>query len=300
MKYTVNSELKNMIDKFIEQHCHDFEARCVDYLGINISSKPNVESVLKIYYNNKVSKQQSHPLIDFLNKKEMVRYVTMVHDKNTSNRVRYDIGLKNRTDSNMKEIFNWLAINSKMFGENSPEIMKLSQMKVTEKEGFSYAGLYFLGFISDFDEISVLKFHFFNRICENPDILHKNICYADNYYLSYLRSSNIATFQSLSELLFRILDCCGGHLWMTGADYEINNHKKYKIYIKNPNNTYEGLLKAFGCGKFRYLQKQIMNVMEWNNNHQKFYCEGFAVCENELGVVSINFYFRQRWEPEVE
>lgn len=50
----------------------------MDYLGINISSALNGEMAFKIYYSNKASRQDTHPLINFLGKNDMVRYVTMV------------------------------------------------------------------------------------------------------------------------------------------------------------------------------------------------------------------------------
>lgn len=294
MKYIKEQILGNKLDAFIKLHSQEFELGYVDYLGINIHSALDGELAFKIYYSNKVSRQWTHPLIDFLEKKDMVRYVTMVHDRKNQFRARYDVGLKNRSDTNMVTVFEWLSKHTKMFEQYGSEILKLSQMKVTDKEGYNFAGLYFLGFISEADEIKVLKCHYFNRICKNPDILHKNIRYADEYYLSFLDESNVGCFSYLSVLAVEILKYCGGHLWMTGADYESNGQTKYKIYIKNPDIIYEGLLEVFLTKKLEELVKNIRAVKLWNEEHQEFICEGFAVCENRTDNISINFYFKQR------
>lgn len=83
---------------FIKLYSQDFELGYVDYLGINIPSVLDGELTFKIYYINKVSRQVSHPLINFLEEKGMIRYVTMVRDKKNRSRARYDVGLKNRLD----------------------------------------------------------------------------------------------------------------------------------------------------------------------------------------------------------
>lgn len=294
MIYAENLTLRDLFNNFVTQYSQAFALKQVDYLGINISTDPNSKALFKIYYNNKFSQNGAHPLIDFLQKRDMVRYVTMVRDKNNNHKSRYDVGLKNRTDANMHAVFEWLFENTKMFKQCHSEIEKLSQIKVTEKAGYKYSGLYFLGFISEEDEISLLKTHYFNRICDNPDVLHKNIQYADDYYLSFLNNSEVVSFKNLTKMMADILMYCGGHLWMTGADYELGCHRKYKIYIKNPEKIYEGLLHAFGGEQYFYLQRQIKAVMNWNKTHKEFYCEGFAVCEDEIGVVSVNFYFRDK------
>lgn len=290
-----NRNLQEIFSDFIDEYKQDFDSEYVDYLGIDISATEDSDPIFKIYYNNMVSRYETHPLINFLEEMNMVRYVTMVRDKKNPSKARYDVGLKHRTNINMFSVFEWLSNNTEMYDQYSDEIIRLSQMKVTDKEGYDYAGLYFLGFISENQDISVLKCHYFNRICDNPDVLHKNIQYADKYYLSYLKDSGICYFANLTVLLQDILRYCGGHLWMTGTDYEEQcGNRKYKIYIKNPKVVYDGLLNVFSSHIFANLQKQLLDLKDWNNQHQEFYCEGFAICENENEVISINFYYVQR------
>ena len=291
---TTNEELQKKFDEFISQNQKEFVDQKVDYLGINISSGCTNELIFKIYYNNKSSRTKSHPLIDFLEQKGMIRYLTMVQDKKDPRRLRFDVGLKNRTNKNMHEVYAWLSEHTQMFDKNRAEIEKLSAMKVTNLEDHDFAGLYFLGFIAVDENISVLKCHYFNRICENPDVLHKNIAFADDYYLSFLSDCGVNEYKEITPFLYKALEYCGGHLWMTGSDYALSSLRKYKIYIKNPVNTYGGLLKTFSDNEYQHLQKQISDVMHWNEQHTEFYCEGFAICRDENAAVSINFYFRMK------
>lgn len=287
-------KLKKNFDEFLSLNWEDFEKKRVDYLGVNISSDCTSKPVFKIYYNDKFSRTKSHPLIDFLEDKEMIRYLTMVQDKKEPQRLRFDVGLKNRTNKNMLEVYEWLSEHTLMFGDNQAEIKKLSSMKTTNLANYDLAGLYFLGFISVDESISILKCHYFNRICENPDILHKNYSFADDYYLSFLSECGIREFAEMCPLLRKALKYCGGHLWMTGADYSVSSSRKYKIYIKNPVDLYGGLIETFEGDEHQYLRKYIINVMSWNEQHKEFYCEGFAICINEQASISINFYFKTK------
>lgn len=130
MGYMEEKTLGNKLDAFIKLYSQDFELGYVDYLGINIPSVLDGELTFKIYYINKVSRQVSHLLIKFLEEKDMIRYVTMVRDKKNRSRARYDVGLKNRLDTNMVAVFEWLSKNTKMFEKYSSEILKLSQTLV--------------------------------------------------------------------------------------------------------------------------------------------------------------------------
>lgn len=297
MKYTAETKISDEIDCFVEKHKQSFIENTVDYFGINISDDFNSEIQYKIYYNDKASREElqgTHALVGLLENMDMIRYSTMVSDKSIPAKIRCDIGLKNRTNINMSTLFKWLDENTRTFREFSSEIKHLSQMKMTNRAGFDFASLYFLGFICMNNEIEILKFHFFNRLCMDPDVLHKNIQYTDDYYLSFLSNSGINTFASLSSILHEVLQFCGGHLWMTGVDYEDNHRVKCKIYIKNPSDMFEGLLKVFDSKLFNCLHEQIECVKSWQANNSNFYCEGFAVCENETGIISINYYFKHK------
>lgn len=83
---------------------------------------------------------------------------------------------------------------------------------------------------------------------------------------------------------------------MTGSDYSVSSSTKYKIYIKNPTGPYEGLMKIFSVEQYKYLQQQISIIKKWNEQHENFYCEGFAICKDTHEKLSVNFYFKMSSE----
>ena len=281
----------------------------VDYFGINITSDPAGKTLCKIYFKENFSRSESHPLIEYLMESDMIRFMTMVHDQQNVSRLRFDIGLKNRNNENMENLYEWLRKYSSIFSENEDEIRRQARMKMTFQPGFDEASLYFLGFISTNDRINLLKVHYFTRMCSDPDILHKYCHYMDDYYLSYLEELQIPEFRILSEIMRQVLDVCGGHLWMTGADYDLAGASKYKIYIKKPEDLYEGLQKTFGSSdceeklpefsrKFETLKRRTEDTSLWNSYHKEYDCDGFALCMNRTGNLSVNFYYKLRGNRE--
>lgn len=291
MNFEANDNLEKLFEKFKTRVGEDIIDEKVDYLGINILDDRVHGAEFKLYYTDAFSRKQTHPLVEFLSNESMVRYLTMVNDKDNYMRLRFDIGIKNRTNINIEKMFEWLDKNVELFQKNKIEIKRLSSMKMTNREGFDFASLYFIGFISTDNKINVLKFHFYNRICDDPDNLYDNYKFDDDYYLDYLKSSGIRGFSSLVDIIILILQHCGGHLWMTGIDYKIDGTQKYKIYIKHPQKLYDGLLSVFSDNKNKILRKKIEDVRVWNDNHSSFKCEGFAICLNNKNEISINFYY---------
>ena len=298
MDLKANSNLEKLYDRFKQRVGEDLNDGKVDYLGINISQDQMRDTEFKMYYTDAFSRTETHPLVDFLTSENMVRYLTMVNDKNDNRRLRFDIGIKNRTNENMERMFDWLDKNVEMFRSSKNEIKKLSSMRMTDQEGFKYASLYFIGFIAVDSRIDVLKFHFYNRICDDSDNLYDNYKFDDTYYLEYLRASGIKVFSDLVNIMNLTLRHCGGHLWMTGVDYKKEGSRKYKIYIKHPQKLYDGLLAVFADDKYRVLKDRIEGVKEWNEKHPCFKYEGFAICLDNENKLSINFYYVMRGEVE--
>lgn len=312
--------LEQQFQEFLKEYGNDFGGGRMDYFGINLSAEAVRKPELKLYYSRKYSEEADHPLIDFIRGQGMLRYVTRVQDTCGSGNeppcdpkeiLRFDVGLQNRSNENMEALFSWLSQHTVIFPRYRRELTQLARMRVTDRPGFDEAALYFAGFRAVRQQITLLKFHFFNRICEDPDILHRNITYADAYYLNYLRTSGISAFAALAPLLESVLTACGGHLWMTGADYAPEGPQKYKIYVKNPEQPYEGLIQVL-TAQGQAIQGQAIQghaiqrraaeilagraaaVREWNLAHPAFVCEGFAVCRNADGSLSLNFYYRMQ------
>ncbi|MCD7954391.1 MAG: hypothetical protein LUG93_01235 [Lachnospiraceae bacterium] len=285
------NSIQNQFEEFCAESQLFSHAADIDYLGIDISGGSTLPVQFKLYYGNSYSQKASHPLIDYLSSKNMIRYVTLVRDLQIPGRGRFDIGLKNRSDDHMESLFAWLSEKVPFYKKAEEEIRKLSQIRVTEREGFRHAGLYFLGMISQEDAIEVLKCHYFLRMCEHPDVLHKNISYMDSVYLEELARSGSKEFALLSECAARLLSVCGGHLWMAGTDYAEGKASKYKIYIKNPMEIYEGLAQVLGRAEYApELSDFLMEVEKWQSDNPAFSCEGFAVCLTSDGEWSVNFY----------
>lgn len=297
MDFKMN-DLEQLYDDFKQRVGEDLNDEKVDYLGINISTDWMCDTEFKIYYSDKFSRKKTHPLIDFLASENMVRYQTMVNDQDDSRRLRFDVGIKNRTNKNMERMFEWLDENVEIFRDYKNEIKRLASMRMTNQEGFEYASLYFIGFIALDGEIDVLKYHFYNRICDNPDELYNHYKFADAYYLGYLNKCGIKVFSNLVDIINLILLHCGGHLWMTGVDYKKEGSYKYKIYIKNLQRLYDGLLVVFADDKNSFLKDRIASVKAWNEKHTCFKCEGVAICLDNDNNLSVNFYYIIRGKVE--
>lgn len=294
---SMKSIIQEQFESFYKNSNLDFNSDTIDYFGVNISEVSNEICDFKIYYKDRHSRDVSHPLIEYLLDKDMIRYITMVQDIDVPMRKRFDIGLKKRTRANMNELFDYLYNNSVIFKEFENEIKTTSLMKINDFEEYDFASLYFLGFISYGEDIEVLKCHYFNRFCDNPDILHKNYRFDDEYYLDFLSKTEISQYVQLSVIVRRLLEICGGHLWMTGSDYS-SDKLKYKIYIKNPDNVYDGLAVYFGdlLKRENRLVEKIRTIKKWNSKNPVFWCEGFAVCLSDDNELSINFYYKLKKE----
>ena len=278
--------------RFIQKQKRILNKNEIDYFGINITNDFQDSSEFKIYYTDTSSRDETHPLIEMLEGYNMIRYLTKVKENQKKQAdLRFDIGIKNRTNSNMEKVFSWLEENVVFFQDHRSEIIELAKMKMTNKDNFDYSSLYFIGFLSSHSEIKVLKFHFYNRICENPDDLYDNCFFDDTYYLNYLKESGYGSFTAIAQLVVMVLRVCGGHLWMTGIDCDKTGIRKYKIYIKQPENLYDGLEEAFMNEKYRGLKNWIKTLRVWNEHYPYFFCEGFAICIDNESELSINFYY---------
>jgi hypothetical protein len=268
-------------------------AENVDYIGLNIDESLQEKYDFKVYYKNQVSIQIESKIVNKLRNLDMVRFVTFVQDGiEGEKRQRYDIGLKNRNNKKMLELIKEFESETCLMKENRDEIIRMSSMKINENTNFKLASLYFLGYIQKDEVIEVLKLHYLNRECEEPDIIHKNVIYADSYYLDYVRQVDIPEMKELADIVEVLLRKGGGHLWMMGTDYAISGDKKYKIYIKGFQEVlFEEMNDYFsGDVKWGSLRNKIGLIKKWFLDHEEYFWEGIAFCI-ENGNLSLNFYF---------
>lgn len=288
-------DLTNEIDNKIsttypEEVIENINFESTDFFGINIDTDAEKDFAFKIYYKNTYSKElyeknPDSPLLNWLYERDMIRFLTIVHDQNNDKLTRCDIGLKRRNNTNMKELFEWLNNNVSFFKKYKKEIVEFSKMKNTHAEDSEFNSLYFLGYVTDENyEIKTLKCHWFNRITEgNKDI------FCDKHYLEYLQNCDIKEFKELVPYAKTILQNCDTHLWMEGIDYNENYSQKHKIYFQFPQNTYNGLIKTF---ENEILTEKLEKIRTWNEIHKEFSCDGFAIGKTHDGTMTLNLYFQ--------
>lgn len=101
----------------------------IDFWGINIMENEE-NMIFKIYQSQRISKNVNHPLIDFLRKRDMVRYYADVLDTKNPNRKRLDISLYQRNDKNMTALFSYLLKRVPFFTSHYETVKKVAKMKL--------------------------------------------------------------------------------------------------------------------------------------------------------------------------
>ena len=280
--------LDNEIDKkfseiYPEEIIRNATKDNLEYLGMNISEADDNDIQLKIYYDNKPSRElyrtlgDSEPLIDFLYKKNMISGLEIVHDKKNTRCTRYNIKLKYRNKNNMLELFSWMEDNIKFFTKYKNEILKFSEFKYSEDEDAQYASLFFMGVEKQENDISILKLYWI----KHPE-------YAKDYIES-LENCDIPQLKELLPTTFQAVENCGGNFLMTGINYNSEISEKHKYYIEYPTNLYEGLVKTFPENK--ELIRKVNIIREWHDIHPEYFCDGFAIGKNSQNQIVLKFYF---------
>ncbi len=294
MLLNMSNEIDKKLSAFFQKEViENIKLGIIDYLGMNITSEEDSDILFKIYYDDKYSREQyaqygNIPLINFLYEKDMISFLTMVHDKGNNKCTRFDIGLQCRNNSNMSALFAWLDENVSFWGKYKEEILNMTKMKCSTLEDYDYASLFFLGFVNDKSVIKTLKCHWLNKNRENHPIFN------DDYYIKFINENGVSKLKELLPITCKALKNCGRHLWMEGIDYNKNSSEKHKIYIDYPQNLYDGLLKTFSGNK--ELENKIKLIREWHDIHPEFYCDGFAIGQNSQDNITLNIYFKLKPE----
>lgn len=288
-------EIENAFKNFKNGLDLSLDMGVIDYIGINIAEGNSSLYEFKVYYAEEYSLNIVHPFIDFLLEKEMLYYREKVNNEKNGIK-RIDIALKNRNNKNILSMFEWLTVNTSMFARIQTEVKRLAQMKITELKDFDYSSLYHVSFVAQNEKIKVIKFHFLNRMCKDPDAIYINIRYDNRYYLDYLSMCNLLNFDKVLNTVNLLIKNHGGDLWMTGVDYTDNNdYLKYKIYIKNISDFYRALTDTFllkGFNETSGIIQKIKCVEKWNKEHFEFICVGVAIGVDVQDEFVINFYFQ--------
>ncbi|MGN1267014.1 MAG: hypothetical protein ACI4UH_03655 [Dorea sp.] len=273
------------IEKYYLDAFQNIGKENIDFFGINLTDANDTAPICKLYLSEKISKNRSHPLAEFVERRKMLRYFADVSDSENPDMTRIDLSLYQRNDSNMEALFAYLCKYVPFFGSRIEDVKKIAGMKITDVEGYHFASLYHVGLIEDENVRKLLKFHFFTRWCEDPNY-HTKDGYRDQEYLAYLKDSGIEEYRILTEKATYLLEKCEGHLWMAGMDI-FEKKTKYKIYLKNIKDAYEFLPYIVGIDAREHLQ----SIACWNDNHKECRLAGAAVALNTEKVSSVNLYF---------
>jgi hypothetical protein len=274
---------KKMSEIYSEEIISNATKDTLEYIGMNISEAPDDDIQLKIYYDNKPSRElyqklgDKEPLIEFLYKKGMITGLEIVHDKKNTRCTRYNIKLKYRYKNNMLELFSWMENNIKFFSKYKDEIMKLSEMKYTEDEDGKYASLFFMGVEKNGDEISILKLYWI----KHPEFAKE--------YIQSLQECDIPQLKELLPITFNAVENCGGNFIISGINYNENSSEKHKYYIECPTNLYDGLIKTFPDNT--NLIRKLNKIRDWHEIHPEYICDGFAIGKNSQNQFVLKFYF---------
>lgn len=271
-----------------------FSSEYIDYIGLNTSSIVDTEFKFKAYYSPLSSVDLTHDLIENLRSKSMIRLQTCIRDSLNPDDLRFDLGLKNRTNDNVLELLSILNDRADYFENSRYLIEKLAAMKITDDEKYALASLYFVGIIENNKKITALKFHFLNRFCEDTNRIGRNFRYDDDYYIDYLRQCNIAGFCKVIDFITYMIDKNERHLWMTGIDIDNIGNVKFKQYFKCKDaEVFTDLLKW--CLEHREWNgqvDQIRAIKRWYDLQNELELDGIAVCNDDKKGYTLNLYFK--------
>lgn len=294
MDFKTDNEIDiQIINTFSQEIVNSLTPENLEYFGINISSDPETDFVYKIYYEAApsvkiYSKENKNSIVEYLYNLNTVKYLQVVYDNFHCDFSKFDIGLKNRTNENMHNMFLFFEQNIPLFKKYKNEIINLSKMKLFDDDNLTFSSLHFIGFVYENNENTLFKAYWSNYISANEELYNKD------YYIKYLREiSNIPQFVKLSGIADNMLEYCGGRLYMEGIDYTQEGSVSHKIYIKDPdlkNDVYAGLITSIPDGN-TILKERIKRISIWNKLHPEIKCAGFAVGTDNFDNLNLKLYY---------
>lgn len=271
---------------FLAEQKNALNSKTVDYLGLNLYQREQNDAQFKVYFSDHFSGCSEHDFIKFIREKDMLRHFSEVSSTGLLGMERIDVALKNRTVTNMEELFQKLSEKTELFYDSEQDVRALAGMPITDLPEHELASLYHLGSIERDHEVELLKFHFYTKWCEDPYAPERNSEYRDKVFLQYIKNCGISEYGKLARLAEQLL-VHGGNLWMAGLDCGKGQYKKYKLYVKKPGQVYENLRLILDNS----MERKILSAEMWNRSYLEYQCEGVAFCEDTEGVFSINLYY---------
>lgn len=257
----------------------------VEYFGINIYSSDERDFDYKIYYRNKPStdiyfKNVDASIVNYLKSHDMLQYLQVAKDSSIPNLFKYDLNIKNRTTANMLEMFDYFDKNIPLFSKHKEEIINFSKIKSKDGEDYIYFSFQHIGFIFDGNKNILFKAYWTNRISRKTH----------DYYINFLKNSNIKKFNQLAPIADNIINSCKAYIFMEGIDYSESGAISHKVYVIYPKRVYEGLLTSLP-EENKLLKERLLLIKDWNDLHPELSCEGFAIGLDKDNKLNLKLYY---------
>ena len=220
--------------EFCEKHPELLDYTDIDFFGINVSEKRSNAITFKLYMTTEVSRDVTLELLRPLYERDMISALNLVNDNVNINKLRCDVGLKNRTNDNMMFLFDWLR-NGIKEKDQLNEIEEFSKIKCSDDNDLKYASMYFLGLIADKNDRSAfdaVKLHYILRRISDANRIGENYSADNRRTIKELKRVELPWIQRILSVLEPLLDKGLAELWIAAADYYVGVDNKYKIYVK--------------------------------------------------------------------
>lgn len=277
---------------FYSEHTDLSTFENIDFFGVNFSEE---EIIFKLYYT---STKVCPELFEPLNQKKMIGNLNVVKDTMNSNKLRYDIGLINRTNGNMQFLYQWIDVLYPEIKQYREEIEKFYELKCSTDEQYKLAAMYFLGVITETENCSVveaIKFHYILRMCSNTNKIGENYDIDNQKVLSTICKIGILEIEKIGYFLEKCLKNTKAELWIAAVDYYKHKSNKYKIYLKNfDDNIYDSLYNQLLSIGQEIVAFNVRFFKQWLHNHKEFSVYGLAICYSENNGWSLNFYLNKQ------
>lgn len=292
---TLISGIQDEFDVFIGNQLQGRRIEDIEFIGINFQNWGDVRPIYKCYFSTRESLQIDCPLLSDFHERDMIRALNRITDTAFPEKTRYEIGLKNRNNVNMRWLYQWLRNAFPASDAQAREMGQMAEMSCCDLPEYCHSALYFLGFIADNDHpfpLSAIKLHYLLRNCDDPDDIGMNYRVDSGERLRFLRLSRIAQMSRLSEIIGTLLDSSEGiELWMAAIDFFRNGEAKYKIYVKSVGGNLIAPLKSLlDSLRLEHLSVQLEVYERWLTTHSRQKLYGAAICTTSRGDWSLNLY----------
>lgn len=285
--------IENNYQLFLKTKIDHSDLTNVEYMGINFSEGKSIP-VFKCYYKTEKSIPDCHPILHEFFDKNMVRALNRIKDTVNIGKIRYEVGLSNRTNENMNWLYTWIASSFPLTEQQISKLHIMANLSCCNFEEYRYAALYFLGFIINphincAKNVEAVKLHYLLRKCKNPDKIGKEYYIEEEPVFDCLTS--ISEFKPICSIIQPLLYSTGSELWMAAMDFFTVKPEKYKIYLKIKKSDFcLVMIDLLNQHDLNDLAQKVCLYYQWLIAHPELELYGAALCLSVYGDWSVNFY----------